>query len=416
MTGPPRPGDPGESQPTRPDAGSFADFDVLPVHETRPDHDTLRGLLGAWALNACPAAETAWIEKHLAGCPSCADEAGRLRDAAGWLSADEPLDPTPDLRAQVLSRALAVRPARIEVPDYSSAYVAETARLDALLRDLGESDWIEHAELAWHGGTQQLRPAEVLCHLAAVDGVVARALGLPDPVPLARGYVAEPGVPSQVDVVERTSRMIDSQRRRGPDAVRSFWREQTRALVETAALAEAKDGPGAGDVLVDYGSFQLPLRDAFVDRAFECWIHADDISEAIGWTYGPPRGVHIRMMVELATRLLPHALNELRAGGLAALTSWQDPGYGDPRGVRAVKLIIEGSGESEWLVPLAPLPPGTGPLPPDIEPVATLAIDGVEFCFLVAAHRDPDRTPCGITGDRAAARDLLHAARLLSRP
>jgi hypothetical protein len=390
MTGPLRPGTSGEAQ---------------------PDHDTLRGLLGAWALNACPLAETEWIEKHLDGCPSCADEAGRLRDAAGWLSAHEPLDPAPTLRTQVLTRALSVRPAGIRVPEYASGFVAETARLDALLRDLGESDWIQRAELPWHGGTEQQRPAEVLCHLAAVDGVLSRALGLPDPVPTGPAG-ADPGV----DLAQRTARLQEAHRRRGPEAVRAFWREQTRALVETASLAETRDGLSAGNVMVDYGTFQLPVRDAFVDRAFECWIHADDIAEAIGWPYGPPRGVHIRAMVDLATRQLPQAMAALRVEGMASLTSWHDPSYGDPRGIRAVKLIIEGRGESEWLVPMEPLPPGSGPLPHDIEPVATLAIDGVEFAFLCSARRDPDRTPCGITGDRAAARDLLHAARLLSRP
>ena len=389
-----------------------------PVGPGAPDHDTLRGLLGAWALNACPAAEAARVERHLTACPSCADEAGRLRDAAGWLSADEPLDPAPTLRSQVLKRALAVRPAEIRVPDYAAAYVAETARLDALLRDFGESDWIERAELPWHGGVERWRPAEVLCHLTAVDGVVSRTLGLRDPVPPpAPGAVP----PAGIDLMERTTRLMDAQRRRGPEAVRAYWREQTRALVETAALAEAAVGPGAGgasagDVLVDYGAFRIPLRDAFVDRAFECWIHADDVAEAIGWPYERPRGVHLRTMVELAARLLPHAMTALRAAGLAKLTGWQDAGYGDPRGVSAVKLIIEGPGTSEWLVPLEPLPQGSGPLSPDTDPVAVIAIDGVEFCFLCAAHRDPDRLPCGVTGDRAAARDLLHAARLLSRP
>lgn len=371
MTGPLRPGAPGE-----------------------PDHDALRGLLGAWALNACPPAEAALLELHLAECSSCADEAGRLRDAAGWLSADEPLDPAPTLRGQVLARALALRPASVSVPGYAAAFVAETARLDALLRDLGESDWVERAELPWHGGAEHWSTAEVLSHLTAVDGVLARALGLPDPVP-----------PGPIDLVGRTSRLMAAQRRRGPEAVRSFWREQTRSLVETAALAEAA-GTDAGDLLVDYGAFQLPLRDAFVDRAFECWVHADDVAEAIGWPYGAPRGAHLRTMVELAARLLPHALAGLRASGRAARTE----SHG------AVRLIIEGPGSGQWLIPLAPLPEGSPSLPADVEPIAVVAVDGVEFCFLCAAHRDPDRVPYGITGDRAAARDLLHAARLLSRP
>ncbi|WP_052432981.1 zf-HC2 domain-containing protein [Streptacidiphilus carbonis] len=365
-----------------------------------PDHDTLRGLLGAWALDACPAEEAAQVQQHLAGCPGCAEEAGRLRHAAGWLSADEPLDPAPILRTQVLARALARRAPEVRVPEYAGAFVAETARLDALLRDLGELDWLERAELPWHGGSEHWRPAEVLCHLTAVDGVVSRALGLPDPVPSPDGGI---------DLVERTARLMAQQRRRGPETVRAFWREQTRALVETAALVDAAGQPSAAaDLPVDYGAFQLPLRDAFVDRAFECWIHAEDIAEAVGWPYGPPRGAHIRAMVELATRLLPYALTTLRMAGPGSPTARQGQG--------AVKLIIEGRGESEWLVPLEIPAPDAPPLRADTEPVATVAIDGVEFCFLCAAHRDPDRTPHGIIGDRNAARDLLHAARLLSRP
>lgn len=361
------------------------------------DHETLRGLIGAWALDACTAAEAAGVEQHLADCPSCADEAARLRDAAGWLSADEPLDPAPGLRGSVLSWALDRRAATIPVPDYAAAYIAETARLDALLRDLGDLDWQETAELRWHGGAERRSPAEVLCHLAAVDGLLAVALGLPDPT-TGRG------------LDERTARLSADLHRRSPEAVRALWRAQTRAVVETAALAEPRaDGAGGGrgveGLVVDYGAFRATVPDAFLDRAFECWIHAVDIADAVGYPYGPPRGVHLRQLIGLAARMLPTALGALPAAGGGGRQAGGDP--------RAVRLVVEGRGESEWLVPLtadAPVPP------PDTDPVATLALDGVEFCFLAAGRRDPDRLPCGITGDRAVARDLLHATRLLSRP
>ena len=370
------------------------------------DHGTLRGLLGAWALDACSDEESAQVEAHRTVCRSCSEEASRLRNAAGWLSADEPLDPDPKLRGSVLARALARRAPRFPVPGYTEVYIAETARLDALLRDLGEPDWRESAELRWHSGSELLRPAEVLCHLTAVDGLLAVALGLPDPS-------------AGAGLGERTALLRERSLRRSPESVRAQWRAQTRAVVATAALAEALDeddraGPGpAGDVPVDYGAFRIPVRTAFLDRAFECWIHADDIAEAVGYPYDPPRSSHLRQLIGLAAQLLPTALAALRAAGNASLTAWQDPAFGDPRGPRAVRLIIEGRGSGEWLVPLeadAPVPP------PDTEPVAVLAVDGVEFCHLAAAHRDADRLPCGITGDRAAARDLLHAVRLLSRP
>jgi uncharacterized protein (TIGR03083 family) len=353
------------------------------------DHETLRGLIGAWALDACTPGECAEVEQHLAHCPPCAEEAGRLRDAAGWLSTDDPLDPDPALRGSVIGWALSRRPATVPVAGYSTAYAAETARLDALLRDLGELDWQETAELRWHGGAQQRGIAEVLCHLAAVDGLLGVALGLPDPA-------------SGRDLDQRTQQLTEQLRRRSPEAVRARWRAQTRALVETAALAEAgEDGHRTGDLTVDYGAFQLPLRDAFLDRAFECWIHAVDIADAVGYPYGPPRGAHLRELIGLAARMLPAALEA---------TCGPAPDRGSQP--RVAKLVIEGRAESEWLIPLQPGPP----VPPGTEPVTTLALDGVEFCFLAAARRDPARMPCGITGDRTTAHRLLHATHYLSRP
>jgi uncharacterized protein (TIGR03083 family) len=341
-------------------------------------HEELRSLLGAWALDACTAVEAARLEAHLVSCPACREEARQLRDAAGWLSADEPLDPEPSLRRQVLDGCLDRREPTFRVPAYAEPLVAETARLDALLRDLGELDWMETATLRWHGGTQERRPADVLCHLAAVDGVLARTLGLPDPTDGA-------------DLSERDARLCAAQAECAPTAVRAFWRAQTRAIVETAALA----GPDLAERFVDYGAFQLPLADSFLDRAFECWIHAEDIAEAVGYPYNPPRGAHIRSLIGLAARILPHVFP------------------GEPGKDRVVQLIVEGRGEGEWLIPLdtpgAPPPAGT-------EPAATVAIDGVEFCHLCAGRRDPHRIPAGITGDKDLARALLATAPLLSRP
>ncbi|MDV9171486.1 zf-HC2 domain-containing protein, partial [Streptomyces sp. W16] len=56
------------------------------------EHQVLKALLGAWALAACSAAETAAVEEHLGECGSCADEALRLRGAVGLLHPVEPLD------------------------------------------------------------------------------------------------------------------------------------------------------------------------------------------------------------------------------------------------------------------------------------------------------------------------------------
>ncbi|MFF4384317.1 zf-HC2 domain-containing protein [Kitasatospora sp. NPDC001547] len=405
------------------------------MSSTEERHDALRSLLGAWALGACPAREAAELEQHLRGCRECAEEAARLREAAGWLSLDEPLDQPGPLRQQVLDWCLARRPAELPVPAWGVPYTAETAKLDALLRDLGPEEWQEVAELPWHGGTERLRPAEVLGHLTAVDGFLAMALGLPDPVPAAPGPPAAPAgrrvppqepaagpavprVPPQggpyTAISARTARLIADQDGLAPQSVRSRWRRQAHDLVRSAALAPQGNTP------VDYGFAVLPLRDAFVDRAFECFVHGEDVARAVAYPYDPPAPQHLRQMVELVVRLLPRALAGLRA---ARPEHARAPGApeGGTRTARRVRLMVDGPAGGEWLVSLdGDDRPGAADGSPGGngggEPVASMVLDGLELCQLAAAHRDPDRLPVGEHGDRAAVREVLHALPLLSRP
>ncbi|MER7849826.1 zf-HC2 domain-containing protein [Kitasatospora sp. NPDC096077] len=412
-----------------------------PGEQSDEQHDALRSLLGAWSLGACPPREAAELEQHLRGCPECAEEAARLREAAGWLSLDEPLDQPGSLRQQVLDWCLARRPAELPVPAWGMPYTAETAKLDALLRDLGPEEWQEVAELPWHGGTERLRPAEVLGRLTAVDGVLALALGLPDPVPgtltgllpgalpdpLTRpgsgpgdgpaagrrvppqeAAVPAPRVPPQggryAAVAARSARLLADQAALPPQSVRARWRQQTHDLVRSAALAPQGSTP------VDLGFAVLPLRDAFVDRALECFVHGEDVARAVAYPYAPPAPQHLRQMVELVVRLLPGALAGLRATRPEPAGVPVAPGA--PVGGRRLRLVVDGPAAGEWLVPLD----GGQAGPADGEPVASMVLDGLELCQLAAAHRDPDRLPVGEHGDRAAVREVLHALPLLSRP
>ncbi|MFE7561056.1 zf-HC2 domain-containing protein [Kitasatospora sp. NPDC057500] len=401
---------------------------------TDEQHEALRSLLGAWALGAVPSREAAELETHLAGCPPCAEEAERLREAAGWLSVEEPLDQPAALRQQVLDWCLARRPAELPVPAWGVPYAAETAKLDALLRDLGPEEWQEVAELPWHGGTEYLRPAEVLCHLAAVDGYLAVALGLPDPVPGGpggtgpgrAGPAAERRVPPQeavlppiprvppqagrrwAQITDRTARLTAEQAGQPPQRIRARWRRHCHELVRSAALAPQGNTP------VDFGFATVPLRDAFVDRAFECYVHGEDVARAVAYPYDPPAPQHLRQMIDLAVRMLPLALAGQRAarpeltGAPLGAAVRADGG----RTGRRIRLVIDGPASGEWLIPLD----GPDAGPPVGEPVAAMVLDGLEFCQLAAAHRDPDRLPVGEHGDRAAIREVLHAATLLSRP
>ncbi|MFF4330183.1 maleylpyruvate isomerase N-terminal domain-containing protein [Streptomyces sp. NPDC048387] len=371
--------------------------EVLP--SAPPSHAVLKSLLGAWALAACSAEETQAVEDHLTECAPCAEEALRLRDAVGLLHPEESLDLKPLLRSRVLEDCLGKRPARIPVPAWASPYDTETARLDALLRDFGESEWDTPVRLKWfeeeRRRSHSTTVAGVIGHLLTVDGLVATALGLDDPL----GPQAPPGGPTG-----RTEHFWSSARAPVNRKVREPWREQGHTLVRTVSFA----GRGVAELSVDYGGFALPLGDAFLERAFECWVHAWDIAEAVSYPYEPPSGPHLHRMIDLAARLLPVALAGRRRSGLAApargLVAAGAPG-------RTLHLEIEGAGGGGWDIALD----SPAAKPSREHTVAEVALDGLEFCQLAAGHISPEDAAVGQTGDREAIRDVLFAAASLSR-
>ncbi|MFD6421753.1 maleylpyruvate isomerase N-terminal domain-containing protein [Streptomyces sp. NPDC060198] len=370
---------------------------VVPVPEA--SHSALRSMLGAWALAACSAEEGAAVEEHLAGCLPCREEGTRLRDAVGLLHTDRSLDLDPKLRTRVIESCLERRPAGIPLPEWAAPYDAETARLDALLRDIGDAEWHAPVRLRWFEdekpATRKTTVAGVIAHLLAVDGLVADALGLPDPLggrDLARNPVA------------RTEAIWSESARPATRSIRTPWRELNHTLLRTVSFAEH----AVADDSVSYGSFSLSVRDSLVERAFECWVHGWDIARAVHYPYDPPAAGHLNRMVDLAARLLPGALAVRRRAGLAApakeLVAAGSPG-------RSLHLEVEGRGGGNWYIPLdSPAAVGSAD-----HTVAQIALDGVEFCELVAGHVPPVEAAVGRIGDRQAIKDVLYAAASLSR-
>ncbi|MFR9673616.1 MDMPI N domain containing protein [Streptomyces sp. TR06-5] len=365
-------------------------------------HDVLKSLLGAWALAACSTGETGAVEEHLTHCARCADEALRLRDAVGLLHPEDGLDLDPMLRSEVLDNCLAQRPARISVPVWAAPYDAETARLDALLHDMAEEEWRTPVRLRWFDGREHTHRTTtvwgVLEHLLAVDGSLAVVLGLPDPLPAdAR--------PEESAVSDPTARTEAAWRSRAlGDRVREAWRDQRHALIRTVPFG----GDRTPELPVPYGGFELPLRDSFLERAFECWVHAGDIADAVDYPYELPAAPHLEQMLDLAVRLLPDALAARRRKGLAAppraLTAAGAPG-------RTLHLEVEGPGGGDWYVPLDS--PGAAASAENT--VAHVALDEREFCRLAAGHIPPAEAAAGQDGDREAVRDVLFATASLSR-
>ncbi|MEU2282048.1 zf-HC2 domain-containing protein [Streptomyces sp. NPDC013178] len=415
----PAPGpDPGEAPRIPLPRASVEDGDLpLPdlTGRTRPHlaHPVLKSLLGAWALAACSAEETAAVEEHLGTCGSCADEARRLREAVGLLQRPESLDLDPGLRTRVLDGCLDRRPPRIPVPHWAAPYDAETARLDALLQDFGDAEWHAPVRLRWFHGegptSRRTTVAGVIAHLLAVDGLVALALGLDDPLTGAKPA----GTPA-----ERTEAFWEASHFPPTRSVRGPWREQSHTLVRTVSFTDGSASPagatgrggGPGTRPVSYGDFELPLRDALVDRAFACWVHAEDIAEAVDYPYAAPAPRHLHDMIDLAARMLPGALAERRRAGLASpaatrhLVTAGQPG-------RSLRLEIEGRGGGDWLIPLD----SPGAVGSADHQVAHVALDDVEFCRLAAGHVSPEEAAAGQVGDKTAIRDVLFAAASLSR-
>ncbi|EGX54818.1 hypothetical protein SZN_35992, partial [Streptomyces zinciresistens K42] len=370
-------------------------------------HPVLKSLLGAWALAACSPQEAAAVEEHLVDCTACADEALRLRGAVGLLHPSESLDLDPSLRARVLQGCLERRPPRIPVPRWAAPYDTETARLDALLQDFGDAEWHAPVRLRWfekdEPTSRRTTVAGVMAHLLTVDGLVAVALGLPDP--LGEVPAGHPTPSGRTEAYWRAAHAPPTR------AVRAPWRRQSHELVRTVSFTGGGSG-GSGGLAVPYGDFTLPLRDAMLDRAFECWVHAEDIAHAVDYPYDPPAGSDLHPMVDLAARLLPSVLAARRRAGLSSAPHGRRPhlvSAGEPG--RSLRLEIEGPGGGQWLIPLdSPAAVGSA----DHE-VAHVALDGAEFCRLAAGHVPPEEAAAGQQGDRGAIRDFLLAAASLSR-
>jgi uncharacterized protein (TIGR03083 family) len=225
--------------------------------------------------------------------------------------------------------------------------------LDELLAGLAPEQWRTTVVHGW-------RVPELVAHLASNDSTLASELGLP-----AAG--ASPPAP-------------------GPEAVHRAWRAQADAMLDYV------DGGGAAVLdrpvrLVGPWEPRYPVHQALVQRAFETWVHAEDIRAALGRPPSPPDPRRVARIVALGVGLLPSSLR---------LLGLEHPG-------RTARLLLRGPGGGQWMVPLRP---GAEPGEPDV----TIWADAVEFCYLIGNRRDPAALPHTVEGDRSLATDLLRAA------
>jgi uncharacterized protein (TIGR03083 family) len=339
-------------------------------------HAAVTELLGAWSLDACSAEETATVEDHLAGCPSCAAEADRLGRVAAGLATMVAAPPPARLRDAVLAAAVAARPAAGE--EASTGYATWVERFDTLLERLTPGQWRERM-------IHDLTVQDLVAHLIATDELLAAQLG--------PGVAGAPEEPAELDgalPARRSAASIGAHRGRPPERTRAAWRAQADRLLRAAH----SDTPGALDRpvrLTDPRLPRQPLRTALVQRLFETWIHADDVGVLLGRPPAPPGERQVALIVAFGVGLLPAALR------LA----------GADRPPRSARLVLVGPGGGDWTI--SPAVQGTPARPPD----TTVTMDAVEFCYLLGNRRDPDTVPHRVEGDPAIAATLLRATTTL---
>jgi uncharacterized protein (TIGR03083 family) len=232
---------------------------------------------------------------------------------------------------------------------------------------------------------------EVLCFLSDhdwrtpvlrgldVQGLVGHLIGVEDDV---RRCLS--GAPEVADAshVESTQAAAIGQAGRPPALTRADWR---RAADCTLDLVRSAD-PGTR---VAMHGMRLSLGALLVVRAFELWIHENDIRKAAGWAASVPDASTLRLMTELATRLLPHAATR---AGLAERVD--------------VRLVLTGPGGGTWDVTV-----GRGAAAPAAVWIVT---DAVGFCRLAGNRVTPADLDLHVTGDSGRAAAVLAAASTLA--
>jgi uncharacterized protein (TIGR03083 family) len=337
-------------------------------------HAAVTELLGAWALDACSAEETATIEDHLAGCQACTAEADRLGQAVAGLATTVAVPPPARLHGAILAAAVARRPAAGE--EASIGYATWVDRFDTLLESLTPAQWRERVVHDW---TVQ----DIVAHLTATDELLVAQLDSADDETFEDLAELDGGLPAR-----RTAATIAEHRGRPPGRTRAAWRVQADRLLHDV------DEPGTLDRQVRLADPRLPrqpLRTAIVQRLFETWIHTDDIRTVLGGPPAPPDERHVALIVAFGVHLLPAAL---RLGGA-------------DRPPRSARLVLVGPAGGDWVI--SPAVQRAPARPPD----ATVTMDAVEFCYLLGNRRDPDSVPHRVEGDQAVAATLLRAATTL---
>ena len=209
-----------------------------------------------------------------------------------------------------------------------------------------------------------------------VQGLVGHLIGVEHDV---QGALVGDLDVAGADHVASTQAVAERQAGRPPSETRQEWRaavDRTLAMVRGADL----------DAVVPVHGMRLSLGALLVVRAFELWTHENDIRRVTGLAAAAPDPPTLRLMTDLAVRLLP--------SGVARLA--------DHTTAVDVRLVLTGAGGGTWDVVLGERTVSR------YVPEVVIVADAVRFCRLVAARIDPDELDAQVSGA------ALHAATVLA--
>ncbi len=283
-------------------------------------------------------------------------------------SADAPRDDA-GRRARILAGARARRAPGTASATFVDPYAGAVDALDRLVRRLSAERWRTRVIYDWS-------VHDVLAHLSATDEHIYDQL-------TAGGDEFAGGV------LARTDAAIARERRRSPEQTRARWRSRADALL-TAATAARQDLP-VRDVRLGGATFSV--QQALLQRAFETWIHSEDVRAAVGEPALPPPPDQLWQLANQAVELLPNLL----------------AGSGRAGAGRTLRVVLTGAGGGEWLIALEP---GADPGLPDTE----MTVDVLDFCRRVGDRQRVEDVPVHVFGDEHLVHDLLGAASALAGP
>jgi len=228
-----------------------------------------------------------------------------------------------------------------------------------------------------------------------VQGLVGHLTGVEHDT--HRALAGDPAV-ADAEHVESTQGSAVRQADRSPAQTLREWRRAADHTLELVHAAGADPAAGGGTDRIAVHGIRLPLDDLLVVRAFELWVHDNDIRRAVGLPPSVPDPPVLRLMSDLAARMLPYAAARM---GLPPVD---------------VHLVLTGPGGGTWDVAIGQGAESKEASAQEAVSLESLAIvtDAVGFCRLAANRVTPAELGPHITGDEDRAVGVLTAAATLA--